>query len=324
MKLRTIDAATYAREVLPHTAALWAGRRDFETYAEHVTAVATCGYGKRHYRTIGLYDGMQLVSSFKRYERNLHAGTARLRAIGIGAVFTPESLRGRGYASTMLASALDSARDDGYDAAYLFSDIHPAFYQALGFSPLPSRSFSLRADGLDGNGLRSAGLHVARLEATDWAGVRRCFELGERLRPWGFARTPLVWEWLRLRIEQASEHHNGEPVNLVVRRGRAIAAYVLGARAPQDDAYILDEFGFADAEAAAIVPSLLRGAAGDLRRIVGWLPPAFARERLKRASVRKRTSGVFLAAALSPAGKRWLADATVNAPGDGVWSTDRI
>jgi len=32
MKLRTISANAYARDVLPHTAALWAGRRSFDQY----------------------------------------------------------------------------------------------------------------------------------------------------------------------------------------------------------------------------------------------------------------------------------------------------
>ncbi len=324
MKLRPIDSETYAREVLVHTAALWAGRRDVETYLVQNAEIAASGYGKRHYRTIGYYDGAALLSSFKHYERNLHFGTVRLRAIGIGAVFTPEPLRGRGYASAMIATALDAARAEGYDAAYLFSDIHPAFYAPLGFAPLPSRSFSLRADGLPGNGLRDAGLHVEPLTASDWAGVRRCFELGERTRPWGFTRTPLVWEWIRLRIEHASEHPSGVTVNLVVRRGRAIAAYALGARAPEHDAYVLDEFGFADAQASTLVPSLLRSAAGDLRRIVGWLPPAFARERVPRASVRKRNTAIFMAAPLSASGTRWVAAASENSPGDGVWFTDHI
>jgi GNAT superfamily N-acetyltransferase len=324
MKLRPIDAQAYAREVLPQTAALWAGRRTFDEYVADVTAVAESGYGRRHYRTFGFYDGDSLLASFKRYERNLHVGNARLRAIGIGAVFTPETLRGRGYASAMLAGALDLARADGYDAAFLFSDIHPAFYEALGFTALPSRSFSLRADGVPANGLRDAGLHVERLESSDWTGVRRCFELGERTRPWGFVRSPLVWEWVRMRVEQRFERTRGEIVNLVVRRGRGIAAYVLGVRDLAADAYILDEFGFADAQAAALVPSLLRGAAADLHRIVGWLPPAFARERLPRASVRKRSEGIFMAAPLSPAGKRWLSTATMSSPGDGIWITDRI
>jgi predicted N-acetyltransferase YhbS len=319
MKLAPIDAGTYARDVLPLTAELWAGRRDYETYVAQTHEIAACGYGQRHYRTLGLYDEGALVASFKRYERTIHFGAMRLQAVGIGAVFTPNEFRGRGYASAMLAMLLDQSRAQGCDVAYLFSDIRPQFYTDLGFTPLASRSLSLRADGLAGS-----RIEVQRLEDSDWTGIRRCFELGERLRPWGFVRTPLVWDWVRLRFRHDSEHPIGVQTNLVVRRGRGIAAYVLGARAPEHDAYLLDEYGFADAEAALLVGPLLRAAAGDLGRIAGWLPPDPAREALTRASVRKRSQAIFMATPLSRNGTAWLAVAAARARGDGVWSTDHI
>ena len=319
MKLTNLDATTYAREVLPHTAALWAGPRDFDSYVRHTHEIISSGYGRRHFRTLGLYEGKHLVSSFKRYERSLHHGTRRLNAIGIGAVHTPEAFRGRGYASAMLAMLLDGAKSEGADLAYLFSDIRPQFYEDLGFKTLPSRSMSLRADGLD-----SQRVEVQRLEEHDWTGLRRCFELGERSRPWGFIRTPLVWEWQRLQMRQRSEHGSGMQMNLVVRRGRGIAAYVFGVRSPEHDAYLLDEFGFADAEAARLIRPLLRAAAGDFRRVVGWLPPDHVRDVLARPSVRKRTTAIFMAVPLTANGKRWLGIAAAPKSGDGVWSTDHI
>ena len=319
MKLIALDAQTYAREVLPLTAELWAGRRDFERYVAQTLEIAHSGYGRRHYRTIGLSDGERLISSFKRYDRGVHVGAQRLRAMGIGAVYTPPEFRGRGYASAMLALALDGARAEGYDVAYLFSDIRPQFYEDIGFTRLPSRAISMRADNLPND-----RIEVHRLEEGDWTAVRRCFELGDRIRPWAFVRTPLVWELIRLRMRQGSEHPVGVQTNLVVRRGRAVAAYVLGVRAPEHDAFLLDEFGFADSQAAGLIAPLLRGAAGDLRRIAGWLPPEFARERLPRASVRRRTDAIFMGAGLSNAGKNWLLLAAAQSPGDGVWSTDHI
>ena len=319
MKLVVVDAETYARDVLPKTAELWAGRREFSTYVTHAKEIAACGYGRRHYRTYGLHDGDRCVASFKRYERVVHFGTSRLNAVGIGAVYTPPEFRGRGYASAMLAMLLDRSRADGYDFAFLFSDINPRFYGELGFHALPSRSISLRADGLP-----SQRIEVQRLEDDDWTGIRRCFDLGERLRPWGFVRTPLVWEWMKLRMRHGSEHTVGVQTNLVVRRGRGIAAYVLGVRAPEHDAYLLDEFGFADVGGAQLVAPLLRAAAADLRRITGWLPPERARDVLPKASVRKRTKAIFMAAPLSRSAHAWLEAATARMSCDGVWSTDHI
>ena len=319
MKLKEIAPEAYARDVLPLTAGLWAGPRDIATYVSQTLAIARSGYGRRHYRTVGLFDGTVTVSSFKRYERVVHDGPRRLHAIGIGAVYTPEEFRGRGYASVMLGLALDRAKADGCDVAYLFSDIQPQFYEPFGFRTLASRELSLRADTL---GKRR--LEVVRLEESDWSGVRRCFELCSHLQPFGFTRTPLVWEWLRLRMAQFSEHKNRQQTNLVARRGRGIAAYVLGVRAPERDAYLVDEYGFADAEAAALIPALLRAAAGDLRRVTGWLPPMGARELLPRGSVRKRKTATLMAAPLTSDGKRLLEAAQQPSSADFCWTMDHI
>ncbi|MHB8148457.1 MAG: GNAT family N-acetyltransferase [Vulcanimicrobiaceae bacterium] len=319
MRLLEIAPPDYAREVLPLTASLWAGRRDMKRYVTQTLEIAACGYGRRNYRTLGLYDGTHLVASFKRYQRTLRWRQRRLRGVGIGAVFTPDAFRGRGYASAMLAMLLDRSRNEGDDFAYLFSDIRPHFYEELGFTPLPSRAISLRADTLAGK-----RIEVARILEADWSGVRRCFDLSERTRPWALVRTPLVWEWMRLRIRHGSEHPTGVETNLAVHRGRSIAAYILGVRAPEHDAYLLDEFGFADDEAAGLLPALLRAAAGDLRRIVGWLPPDGARDLLPRGSVRKRRDAIFMAAPLSAPAKTWLAAAAAPSAADGIWSTDHV
>jgi predicted N-acetyltransferase YhbS len=301
------------------TAELWARGRSFDAYAAQTLEIARSGYGKRHYRAIGCFDGDLLVSSCRRHDRVLHVGTNRLRAIGIAAVFTPPDLRGRGYASAMIGMMLDSARAQGYDLAYLFSDIRPHYYEELGFREMPSRQFSIRADSL-----ASRRIEVSALTERDWSGVRRCFEISECARPWGFVRTPLVWEWIRLRLRQASEHERGQQTNLVVRQGRAIVAYAFGVRAPQHDAFILDELGFAGLEVVSLAPSLLRSAAGDLRRITGWLPPDFARAALSRASIRKRRTAIFMAAPLSRVASRWIDTAVDPKSGDGVWTTDHI
>jgi len=84
VKLRTIPTNAYARKVLPLTAPLWAGCRTFEPYAAQPQELAASTYGRRNFRTVGLYDGRRLVASFKRYERALRDGPRALRAIGFG------------------------------------------------------------------------------------------------------------------------------------------------------------------------------------------------------------------------------------------------
>ncbi|MBV8117293.1 MAG: GNAT family N-acetyltransferase [Candidatus Eremiobacteraeota bacterium] len=318
VSLHQIDVDAYAHEVLPQTAALWSAGRDFRTYVSHNLEIANGRYGRRHFRTFGLFDAKRMVSSFKHYDRAMHLGTQRLRAFGIGAVFTPPEYRGRGYAGVMLATALDRARAAGYDIAFLFSDIRPQFYSLLGFTELPSHEIVLRADTLP-----SVRLAPEWLSERDWRGVQRCYELGERSRAAGFLRTPLVWEYVRVRLRQDGEGGDGTQTHLVVRHGRGVGAYVLGARIPQRDAYVVHEFGFAGASSAQAIPALLRAAAGDLRRIVGWLPPEGAREALPKGSLRRRKHAIFMAAPLSLRGKR-LVRVLAGATADGCWHADHV
>lgn len=318
--LRELPIDAYARLILPLTEPLWAGGRAFDAYVSQTNELASTPYGKRHYRTFALAarDGVPLAS-FKRYERTAHIGARPLKAMGIGAVFTPEEQRGHGYASAMLGLALDTARNDGFDFAYLYSDIHPQFYKAIGFAELPSRTISVRADALD-----SQRLNAQPLQDADWPAIRRCFDATASLRDWGFDRPPTVWNWMRTRLRHGSERPKGQPVHLVARRGRAIVAYSLGVREPAHDAYVVDEYGFIDENARAIVPALLRSAAGDLRRIVGWLPPAGARELLPRGSVRRRKDAILMIAPLTSTGKAFLDRARTSGPADATWALDHI
>ncbi|MDB5071239.1 MAG: hypothetical protein JWM87_2350, partial [Candidatus Eremiobacteraeota bacterium] len=158
----------------------------------------------------------------------------------------------------------------------------------------------------------------------DATAVRRVFGALDARRPFAFARTPLDWEWQRLRA--SSREHGGGVISLGVRRGRALAAYVTGRRIPAADAFVLDELAFARDEDARCVAPLLRAAAGDLRTIRGWLPPAVAREALPRGAVRPRTDSIAmvlpLSAAFRAAFRAGRTEHRENA--DPCWSTDHI
>jgi GNAT superfamily N-acetyltransferase len=320
VQLSTIAPADYVRDVLPASSRLWAEGRTFEEYSADFTAIATSGYGRRRFRTTGLHIDGALVTSCKRYERELRCGTSVLRAAGLGAVFTPPELRGRGYATAMLGALLDTERVNGTDVVFLFSDIHPAFYERLGFVALPSRTFTLRADTLPDRRLE--------LESTldsDWSGVRRCFEALDARRTIAFKRTPLVWEWLR--IATRSRAHEGQRVELCVKRGKTVIAYVFGRRIPRLDAFVVDEFAYTGDDGFDTVQPLLRNAAGDLHKITGWLPPGLARAALPRGAVRKRTSAIAMFAPLSTnARAAWRAaqSAVLADSADGYWATDHI
>jgi predicted N-acetyltransferase YhbS len=219
VRLVALTPDAYARTVLPVSADIWAEGRTLEEYAGDFSRVASSAYGRRRFRTLGITVGGALVASCKRYERELHCGERTYRAAGIGAVFTPPELRGRGYASAMIGAMLDAESAAGTDFAFLFSDIHPAFYERLGFVALPSRTFSLRADTLP-----ARRLEIATVEDRDWSAIRRCFELLDRRRTFGFTRSPVVWEWMRLAARQ--HDRDAARVELIARGGRSVIARV--------------------------------------------------------------------------------------------------
>lgn len=311
LRLIPVPFERYAAEVLPQTHALWSGGLPFDAYVERTRRVANTPYGRKHYSTLALSDdGTRALATFKRYERAAHAGTEILHAIGIGAVFTPAALRGSGYATAMLALALDEARSAKVDFAFLYSDIHPQFYRECGFIDLPSRSISVRADSLSALRVRADAIG-----ARDWSAMRACFEALERGRTASLLRTPVFWSHLR---ERAS---GGD--NFCAREGPRVVAYVLGRREPRSDTYVMNEIAFADAHQET-AQALLRGAAGDLRRIAGWLPPLPARAILPRGSVRPRSHPVLMIAPLSEGGRRFVTAALERSSGDPVWIGDHV
>ncbi len=321
ISLEAIGQDEYVRDVLPHSFELWHDGRTFERYAGDFRSVASSTYAKRRAFTVGLREGDALVASCKTYDRELRWQSTSLRATGIAAVFTLPAFRGRGYATVMLGALLDAERRAGRDVAYLYSDIHPQYYAKLGFLALPSRLLTMRADALDG---RAVGARP--VEAADWTGIRRCFESLDRLRPWSLRRTPLVWNWMRSRWI-APSREGTQPVHLVVRRARNVVAYAIGRRALRDDMFVIDDFAFDGEEGRAVLPAVLRAAAGDLRRVGGWLPPAAARDALPRGSVRPRKDAILMIAPLSPLGRTWWAamrEATLASRSDATWAADHV
>lgn len=322
MKLVPLTAPEYVRSVLPHSAQVWAGNRSFPEYVSDFEALSALTYCRNRF-LYGVKEGNDVVASLRVYDREIHWGRRSLTACGIGSVFTRPDARGRGYATAMIATLLDAERAAGRDVAYLFSDIHPHFYERLGFLSLPSRAITLRAASLD---CGYAG--GVPLEESDWTAIRRCFDKLEMRRPWGFRRTPLVWEWMRFQFMRAgSTVRHLQPVQLVVRRGASVIAYLAGRRVLDTDAFVIDDFAYATDEGRVTMQRLIRAAAGDLARVKGWLPPSSARGALPGGSVRLRKDALFLVIPLSNVARGWWkaeGNAARESSSDPVWNGDHV
>jgi hypothetical protein len=116
-------------------------------------------------------------------------------------------------------------------------------------------------------------------------------------------------------------------VQLAIKRGRSTIAYAIGRRILRDDTFVVDDFAFEGDEGKALVPALLRAAAGDLRRVGGWLPPPVARDVLPRGSVRARKTAILMIVPLSALARTWwndTKDATLGNRADPCWNADHV
>jgi GNAT superfamily N-acetyltransferase len=85
-----------------------------------------------------LDEGGQLLASLKCYSLQLSYKGQVLSTLGIGAVFTSPSQRGKGYAKELIDRVLDEAKTLEYRASILFSDIGPTYYKRFGFMDVPA------------------------------------------------------------------------------------------------------------------------------------------------------------------------------------------
>ncbi|TAM56488.1 GNAT family N-acetyltransferase [bacterium] len=325
IRLERLNAEELAAQVLPETFKLWGYERSYEQYVTDLRDFEHSSFGKRSFSFHGVRgEHGRVQSCFKRYGREIAWEQRRLRAAGIGAVFTLPAERRRGLASLMLGAFLDRERDEGTDLAFLFSDLHPAFYERLGFTALPSRSFTARASSL----ARGRAV-ISAMEDADAGGVRKCYDVGAARRPFALVRTPVIWDAIRLRERQdeaSPAQRFFQPVRLVVREGCTVRAYVKGWRQPRRDAYVLDEMGALDGY-EELLPTLLSAAIGDLGKVAGWLPPQPQRGVLPRGSVKRRSHAVLMLAPLSRTAQAlWTqhGPTLLHATADPLWSTDHI
>ncbi len=139
--------------------ALWGSGR---TEADHLayTAAQLAHAGPELLRYVGLVSTQGLVAASKRYSLLFRAGGREARVLGIGAVFTRESERGKGHAPALIRAMVREAKDLGYAAAILYSDIDTAYYARLGFTALPAVDHFALTDALpeaDALSFRPAG-----------------------------------------------------------------------------------------------------------------------------------------------------------------------
>jgi predicted N-acetyltransferase YhbS len=151
--MRLIEADDPQREqIMDGTYPVWGEGLSREAYSRWNRAQMATPWGRDHLRRVAIVDDTgDILASAKRYDFDARAGGERIRILGIGAVFTPESKRGRGYARTLIELMMADAAARGGTLALLFSEIGPAYYETLGFQVVQQRRVTLEAAAPNGS-----------------------------------------------------------------------------------------------------------------------------------------------------------------------------
>jgi len=175
MQLVTADDETI-RGILQDTYPIWGEGLTEEAYAKWHRAQRETTWGRERLSRHALVEDGQVLASAKRYDLEAWIDGRRAAVAGIGAVFTPPALRGRGHAHVLIdALAADAARR-GCEHTLLFSEIGAAYYERLGFRVVPTREQTIEVR--PGRGGAPAVL-VRAGETRDLAGIA---ELSPRAR----------------------------------------------------------------------------------------------------------------------------------------------
>ena len=167
--------------IVKETHRLWGAGLDRQELRELLDLQLNHPWARRHYDYLVAKQKDCVLSSLKRYRLQAVLNNCPFSVAGIGAVFTPERMRGNGYAQALIRHVIAEARRDGDDAVMLFSDIGPAFYEELEFEPLGAldflidelKDFSSELFQFDGKTLEYWSRPLARADVCDLSAAHR-------------------------------------------------------------------------------------------------------------------------------------------------------
>ncbi|HEX5044978.1 MAG TPA: GNAT family N-acetyltransferase [Candidatus Polarisedimenticolaceae bacterium] len=262
--------------------ALWGAGLSYSDYVEFWADVRETGWARDHYRHLVWADGRGgILSSLKLYGPEVRLGSCRVRAAGIGAVFTPVRHRRKGHAAAMLRAVLEEARRRGDAFAILFTDIGTEYYARLGFQALPAFESWGR---LPARLRPPPELALRPMESTDLAEVRAAHDAWCAPRPFAFLRDQAQWGYLLVRAASFYRRYDGSDLTqryrLALRDGR-FCGYLVAVEGVGQ--WVVREVGAVDGDLALMADILRAGGTeargAGLQQVYGWLAPGLA-ERL--------------------------------------------
>ncbi|HEX5070167.1 MAG TPA: GNAT family N-acetyltransferase [Vicinamibacterales bacterium] len=240
-------------------------------------------WGRKHLRRMALIDGDSLLASAKRYDLQASVGGRMVPVLGIGAVFTPDSQRGRGHARALLDLMIEDAVSRQCAFALLFSEIGAEYYERAGFQTLRRSLVSI-----DVRPPVSRGAPATFVRSGEEKDLEKIAEISARYRGGaGFSLDRsaefIAFMLARRRLLAGFGPPGTRQVEFFVsEEGDRPVAYVLISRGPRGA--VLEECGDYDPSGARIGSMLqvlaARTPAEPGPRLSGWLPPSIRPSQL--------------------------------------------
>lgn len=280
----TVIPATdpYLQQILDESYPLWNDALTPAAYRRYWDAQRRTPWGAAHLDRVALVDGATVVSSLKRYDLSARIDGRIRRVLGIGAVFTSPSHRGRGAAHELLNRVLETGVAEGYEFAALFSEIDPAFYERLDFVPVPLVEVALgvrHPGGTPAMLVRAGDEHdlpfVAEMSARRTASARFALDRSEDLIAYGIVKRRLLAGLGPPGLRQVEF--------LVVEEGHRAVAYLFCSQIRGQ--WFIEDAGDRDpagARLGAMVQTMLSRTPGEpVPEIRAWLPDGFMPPQLE-------------------------------------------
>ncbi|MDQ3069075.1 MAG: GNAT family N-acetyltransferase [Acidobacteriota bacterium] len=285
--LGAVTNPSILQQIYDETWPIWGDRLSRANYERYNRAQMLTEWGKTHLDRVAWTDGDDLLASAKRYRLSMSVDGQDVRALGIGAVFTPAAHRGRGHAAALIEALVAEAADQGSRYALLFSEIGSEFYARLGFTPLPidETMIELKVQPREG----SPAVLVRGGDERDIAAISAMHDARRGRYRMSLERSKdyVRYALARRRLLAAFGAPGAREVEFfIIEEGATAAAYVVISRGP--DGPVLEDFGDRDPTGARVGAMLqvlaARTPAEPMQPLRAWLPVDFHPVQIERVS----------------------------------------
>jgi len=261
--------------ILDGTYPIWNEGISREAYSRWTQGQMGTPWGRAHLRRVALIEDDRILCSAKDYRFTAHVGGRLVSVLGIGAVFTPLEVRGRGHARALLEALMAEARAQGCEMGLLFSEIGSAYYEALGFRALARPSYEIEV--LRGPRAGAPATLVRSAESSDLDALAEISARHREGAAFALDRTPdlIAFGVARRRLLAGLGPSGLRDVEFfVAEEGHRAVAYVIITRGP--GGRVLEDCGDRDLTGARIGAILqvlsAREPSEPPMRLCGWLP----------------------------------------------------